>query len=154
MTTPAECSLRSASAGDPGKAGEGHLRISDVEREQAAAALGEHFAQGRLTADEHGERLDRIWAARTRGDLAPVFRDLPGPTGPTPERHASRSRPPTYWSRGATCRGGFPPPLFLVIAALVVLTVVTHVPFILLGAAAALFVVLRHRGARWARPVR
>ena len=43
------------------------LRLSDAERDQAAAALGEHYAQGRLTQEEHAERLDRIWAARTRG---------------------------------------------------------------------------------------
>ena len=41
-----------------------HLRIGDTEREQAAAALGEHYAQGRLTTEEHSERLDQAWAAR------------------------------------------------------------------------------------------
>lgn len=137
---------------------EGHLRISDMEREQAAAVLGDHYAQGRLTADEHAERLDRIWAARTRAELAPVFRDLPEPAAHAPDaphRRTSRGRPPAYWSGGLGCRGGFPPPLLLVIAALVVLTAVTHVPFVLLGAGAALFVVLRHRGGRrWAGPVR
>ena len=43
-----------------------HLRMSDAEREQAAGELGEHYVQGRLTAEEHSERLDQIWAARTR----------------------------------------------------------------------------------------
>ena len=76
------------------------LRISDAEREQAAAALGEHYAQGRLTADEHAERLDQIWAASTRAELPPVFRDLPGPARRTPT--VSRSA----WSR----RGRFAGP--------------------------------------------
>ena len=49
------------------------LRLSDAERELAAADLGEHFAQGRLTLDENAERLDRIWAARTRGEIPPIF---------------------------------------------------------------------------------
>ena len=44
------------------------LRIGDVERERAQAALGEHYAAGRLGHDEFSERLDRIWSARTRAD--------------------------------------------------------------------------------------
>src|SRR5262249_61118559 len=53
------------------------VRISDADREAAARELGEHFAMGRITADEHSERLEQIWAAKTAADLKPVFRDLP-----------------------------------------------------------------------------
>ena len=53
------------------------LRIGDAERESAARELGEHFAMGRITAEEHSERLEQIWAARTAADLTPAFRDLP-----------------------------------------------------------------------------
>ncbi len=53
------------------------LRIGDAERETAAHELGEHFAMGRITAEEHSERLEQIWAARTAADLAPAFADLP-----------------------------------------------------------------------------
>ena len=42
------------------------IRLSDAERETASQALGEHYAQGRLDADEHAERHERIWSARTR----------------------------------------------------------------------------------------
>lgn len=56
------------------------LRLSDAERHQAATALGEHFAQGRLDLDEHAQRLEGVWAARTYADLAPLFADLPGGT--------------------------------------------------------------------------
>jgi Flp pilus assembly protein TadB len=55
------------------------LRIADADRESAARELGEHFALGRITIEEHGERLEQIWAARTAADLAPAFRDLPRP---------------------------------------------------------------------------
>ena len=48
------------------------IRLSDAEREAAAADLGEHFAQGRLTADEHAERLEQVWSAKTRGEVAPI----------------------------------------------------------------------------------
>ena len=39
--------------------------------------LNEALAQGRLTAQEHSERLDAIYAAKTHGDLVPVLEDLP-----------------------------------------------------------------------------
>jgi Flp pilus assembly protein TadB len=60
------------------------LRIGDTDRETAARELGEHFAVGRITADEHAERLEQIWAARTAADLAPAFRDLPRPQQESP----------------------------------------------------------------------
>ena len=34
------------------------LRISDADREQAASDLSEHYAEGRLSHDEHAERPD------------------------------------------------------------------------------------------------
>jgi hypothetical protein len=40
-------------------------------------ALHEHFAQGRLTAEELDERLAATLTARTVGDLRAVDRDLP-----------------------------------------------------------------------------
>lgn len=55
------------------------VRVGDAEREQAARALGEHFAVGRLDREEHDERVDAAYAARTRADLAALFRDLPQP---------------------------------------------------------------------------
>ena len=56
----------------------GHeMRVSDAEREAAAAELREHFASGRLDQEELNERLDRVFAARTRGDLNAQFTDLP-----------------------------------------------------------------------------
>jgi len=65
------------------------IRASDAEREQHAELLREHAAQGRLTVDELDERLDRVYAARTRGELAPVVADLPAPR-PRPRRPARR----------------------------------------------------------------
>jgi hypothetical protein len=53
------------------------MRISDAEREAAAAELREHFASGRLDQEELNERLDRVFAAKTRGDLTGLFADLP-----------------------------------------------------------------------------
>jgi hypothetical protein len=53
------------------------IRVSDAEREAAAAELREHFASGRLNQDELNERLDQVFAAKTRGDLNAPFADLP-----------------------------------------------------------------------------
>jgi Domain of unknown function (DUF1707) len=53
------------------------LRASDADRDQAAKVLGDALAEGRLTADEHAERLDSVYAAKTQADLVPVIDDLP-----------------------------------------------------------------------------
>ena len=130
------------------------IRLSDAEREAAAADLGEHFAQGRLTVDEHGERLEQIWSARTRGEVAPIFRDLPSPYATTPAPASSTPiRPPVdrYWSSGPRpFRRGVPTPLLVVLAVLIAVTVLTHLPVVLIGFAVLWFVVLRHhRRPRW-----
>jgi hypothetical protein len=53
------------------------LRASDADRDRAASVLNEALAEGRLTAEEHSERLDSIYAAKTQADLVPLFDDLP-----------------------------------------------------------------------------
>ena len=125
-----------------------HFRLSDAEREQAAAELGEHYVQGRLSQDEHGERLDAIWAARTRGDLVRVFSDLPSPyfarTAPVFRGPATGGRP-TSWRRW------MPAPLLVVLALVVVFTVLTHLPIILIGLLVWFFVISRHRRHHTAR---
>ena len=56
-------------------------RASDAERERAARALHRHFAEGRLEIAELEARLEGAWSARSRGDLAVLFRDLPAQRG-------------------------------------------------------------------------
>ena len=113
--------------------GADHLRLGDAEREQASALLREHYAEGRLDTDEYSERLDAVWAARTRADLRPVFADLPG----SPSVHGggfsapeSRRPAPAYAGprRPAVLRWVVP-----VLVVVLVVTVVTHLPFVLLG---------------------
>jgi hypothetical protein len=53
------------------------LRAGDADRDAAAAALAEHFAQGRLTLDELIARLDAVLTATTYGDLSQAAQDLP-----------------------------------------------------------------------------
>jgi Domain of unknown function (DUF1707) len=52
---------------------------SDGDRDAAVRMLNEAFAEGRLTADEHGERVRAAFAARTWQELARLTADLPGP---------------------------------------------------------------------------
>lgn len=61
---------------DVGPIADGHLRVSDSDRDQVSTVLGTAYAEGRITADEHAERLDQVLQARTFDDLIPVTRDL------------------------------------------------------------------------------
>nr|WP_228718192.1 DUF1707 domain-containing protein [Kitasatospora acidiphila] len=67
---------------------EAELRASDADRERIAELLRDAYAEGRLTADEHAERLDAAYHARTLGELVPLTRDLPNHQPLTAERSA------------------------------------------------------------------
>ena len=64
----------------------GALRVSDADRDRAIAELSEHFQAGRLTAEELEDRTGRALQARTAGELADLFADLPRkpPASPAP----------------------------------------------------------------------
>jgi hypothetical protein len=53
------------------------LRASDADRDQAASVINNALAEGRLTPDEHADRLDAIYSAKTHSELAPLLDDLP-----------------------------------------------------------------------------
>ena len=52
------------------------LRASDADRDRVLALLAEAVSDGRLTPDEHAERVQRACAARTLGELADLTADL------------------------------------------------------------------------------
>lgn len=135
---------------NPAMFGAPGLRVGTAEREQAAEALGKHFAAGRLDVDEYDERVGRAYAAKTVGELTPLFTDLPTPApAPVP------APPPLAQRRMA--QGGYRPrtPVpFLLIALLVLgvaVGVTTHfVPFFLFPV--FFFVFAHHRryhNTRW-----
>jgi hypothetical protein len=64
------------------------LRASDADRERVAGVLGEALADGRLTADEHSERIDCLYASKTHDELTPLTADL-GTGGSGVERRRS-----------------------------------------------------------------
>jgi DNA-binding MarR family transcriptional regulator len=57
-----------------------YLRAGDADRDAAAAALSEHFAQGRLTLDELDARLEATLTATTQGELSLAAWDQPNLT--------------------------------------------------------------------------
>lgn len=59
-----------------------HVRASDADRDQVAAVLADALSEGRLTPEEHSERMDTVYRAKTLGELSPITNDLPsGTTG-------------------------------------------------------------------------
>jgi len=69
--------------GGPGRP---DVLASDADRDGVARRLGSAFAEGRLTADEHADRVQAIYGARTLGELAGLTADLPGPARAAGER--------------------------------------------------------------------
>ena len=69
----------------------GHLRASDADRDQVATVLSTAYAEGRLTREEHDERVEQLMVAKTFDDLIPITSDLvltrePAPVPSVPVR--------------------------------------------------------------------
>ena len=76
----------------------GSLRVSDADRDRAIAELSEHYQAGRLTTEEFEDRSGRALAARTSGDLAALFTDLPRRQAPVTSAAASApASPGRFW---------------------------------------------------------
>ncbi len=106
------------------------LRIGDLERDAAADALSAHYAAGRLDRVELDDRLAAVYAAKTGGQLAPLFVDLPGAQVAlvgTPQPRSPGRRGPSFHplmlllpvvlvvSTVGAIAHGFPP-VFLIVA--------------------------------------
>ncbi|PWW22051.1 uncharacterized protein DUF1707 [Geodermatophilus normandii] len=69
------------------------LRVSDVERRVVQDRLHRAVGAGQLDLHEFDERVQAVWAARTRGELDRVTRDLPEPPpAPPPPPREPRHR--------------------------------------------------------------
>lgn len=100
----------------------GDLRVSDADRDRAIAGLSEHFQAGRITADEFEERTGRALRARTAGDLAELFTDLPRKPGPSPAPRVTPGTAPALPPASAPpARYGGVPVIPLVVVAVLVL---------------------------------
>jgi Domain of unknown function (DUF1707)/Cell wall-active antibiotics response 4TMS YvqF len=76
----------------------GALRASDADRDRIADILKEALAEGRLDAEEHGERIDAVYRAKTLGELEPLVGDLPAGGGEA--RSGVRAAPGTSYGPG------------------------------------------------------
>ncbi|MCP3766775.1 MULTISPECIES: DUF1707 SHOCT-like domain-containing protein [Streptomyces] len=73
------------------------LRVSDADRDRVADLLREALAEGRLSPDEHAERVEGVLAAKTAGELEVFVRDLPG----AHQRRAAPASAPSRPTAGA-----------------------------------------------------
>ncbi len=70
------------------------MRVSQAERDEVAAALARHYADGRLSLGEYEERVAAAYEARTGRDFEPLLADLPAPVpATTPTSPTSTSAP-------------------------------------------------------------
>ncbi|GGS25135.1 DUF1707 SHOCT-like domain-containing protein [Actinokineospora fastidiosa] len=121
------------------------LRVGDAERESALRSLGDHMAAGRLSVDEYGERSAHVATARTRGDIAALFADLPEPRPLFGQAPAPLAPPPPPPARRAS-------DLVLPVVAVGLVLVGALVfrffpPFLLIPL--VIFLVARGRSQRW-----
>ncbi|WP_354645034.1 DUF1707 SHOCT-like domain-containing protein [Kitasatospora camelliae] len=72
---------------------EADLRASDADRERVADLLRDAYAEGRLTVEEHSERIEAAYRAKTFGELAPLTRDLPAHTPLSMTKEPAAPRP-------------------------------------------------------------
>ena len=104
-----------------------NIRVSDAERSAVAEQLGVHYADGRLDQAEFDDRISRTMAAKTRGDLAGLFDDLPdpGPAGaPGTAGSGGPGGPALPYARRR--RGGVFRPLVLLVIAILLTSVAWH----------------------------
>jgi len=90
--------------------GPDQFRVSDAEREEALAELRNGYAEGRLTHETFGYRVDEALRARARDELRTLVADLPG-------RRRMGAAARAGWRRGLSVASrwlrGWPPALTL-----------------------------------------
>ncbi len=64
----------------------GQMRVSDADRNMVIDLLNAAYAEGRITRDEHDQRVSKAVEARTFDDLVPLTSDLALPPSPVAAR--------------------------------------------------------------------
>jgi len=72
-----------------------NLRVSDADRADVADRLSKHYGDGRLDQAEFNERMERAMSAKTQGDFAGLFADLPDLPEPRAAPPAKVTRQPS-----------------------------------------------------------
>ncbi|WP_030176514.1 DUF1707 SHOCT-like domain-containing protein [Streptomyces sp. NRRL S-813] len=78
------------------------LRASDADRDRIADILRDALAEGRLSADEHAERVEGVLNAKTVGELEVFIQDLPA-------AHQGRTAPAYTSAPNRPTAGAIPP---------------------------------------------
>lgn len=77
------------------------IRASDAEREYVVDVLRGHCSAGRIDLDEFSERINKVYAARTIGELNDTTSDLPVPTSQSGlAKEPGRTRRAVRWTIG------------------------------------------------------
>ena len=100
------------------------IRLSDAERDQAVAELGEHFQAGRLTQEEFDDRTGLALQARTGRDLTGLFTDLPRPAAAEPWAGAPVYGPEAGMMPPPGRRGAGPLPVARFVIAVVIVAII------------------------------
>ena len=85
------------------RAGRGHLRAAQADREQAVTVLKAAYAQGRLTKDELEARVGQAFGSRTYAELAALTADIPADS-PTAAGPAGAGTTAAGWPRSTPAR--------------------------------------------------
>ena len=87
---------------DPRQADNARMRASDADREVVRSVLVDAYADGRLTRDEHDERIGTLLEARTLGELPGLVDDLVA-TNPAADEPVTEKLPASvgFRERGA-----------------------------------------------------
>ena len=104
-----------------------NIRVSDAERAEVADLLARHYSDGRLDKQEFDERVARAMSAKTHGDLAGLFDDLPDLEPPAGEGGTGpRAGAPARPYRMSHRRGGAARPILAVVAVFIVASIAWH----------------------------
>jgi Domain of unknown function (DUF1707) len=125
----------------------GAIRVSDAERDQAVAELGEHYQAGRLTLEEFDDRSSQALRAKTGSDLGALFTDLP--KGAAPSVLAPASTVADISADPVERRSGRPFTARTIIACVIAVIVVGNVA----GGLGAHHLGAHHLGFGWLVPV-
>lgn len=85
--------MSSIQPSDPPVPGDLQIRCADADREMVASVLNAAYSEGRITLDEHSERLEKVWRSRTFADLVPLTADLVPTDGQRMPRQVATSQP-------------------------------------------------------------
>ena len=107
-----------------------------ADRERAIDVLKAGFAEGRLTRAEHDDRVARVYAARTYGELAPLVADLPA---------GLQGSVPYYLATGYPAAGAPVPPVINSLAVASLICGLAEVPTLGLSALPAVVLGARAR---------